>query len=76
MKRFIKRQYRSRRFSFFVQFVSFDKRKANSTIEHRKCKGHEKLDRLLTSKIEFNYQISQRNNKNPINPVFSNRVTF
>ena len=59
-------------------------RKANSTIEQQKCKGHEKRDRLLISKIEIIYQISQRNesfasemisqrNKS-IDPVFSNRV--
>ena len=33
---------------------------ANSTIEEEKCKGHEKRDRLLNSKLELNYQISQR----------------
>ena len=42
-------------------FFSFVKRKANSTIERQKCKGHEKPDRLLISLMEFNYQISQRN---------------
>ena len=37
------------------------KRKANSTIEQHNCKGQEKRDRLLISKMEINYQISQRN---------------
>ena len=27
---------------FFVQFISFVKRKANSTIELQNCKGHKK----------------------------------
>ena len=27
----------------------------------RKCKGHEKRDRLLVSKVEFSFQISQWN---------------
>ena len=31
------------------------------TMEQQKCKGHEKRDRLLISKMEINYQISQRN---------------
>ena len=39
--------------SFQVQFVSFAKRKATSTIEEQKLKSHEKRDRLLTSNMEF-----------------------
>ena len=35
--------------------------KANSIIELRKCKEHEKCDRFLVSKLEFNYRISRRN---------------
>ena len=48
---------------FAVDYLSsahlFFKRKANSTIEQQKCKGHEKRDQLLVSKVEFNFQISQ-----------------
>ena len=39
---------------------------ANSNIEEQKCKCHEKRDRLLVSKVEFNLQISQRNIRLPI----------
>ena len=48
-------------FFFQVQSISFVKMKANSAIEQQNCKGHEKRDRLLISKMEFNYQISHRN---------------
>ena len=41
--------------------ISFGKWKANSTIEQLKCEGHEKLNRLQVSKVEFNFLISQRN---------------
>ena len=47
--------------SFQVQPISIVKRKANSIIEQKKCKRQEKRDRLLISKMEINYQISQRN---------------
>ena len=40
------------------------------------CKGHEKRDRLLVSKVEFKFQMSQRNKKLSIDPVFSNWVEF
>ena len=43
---------------FQVQFIFFVKRKSNSTIEQQKC--NEKFDRHLVSKVEFNFQISQR----------------
>ena len=43
-------------FSSSVHF--FVKRKSNSTIEQQKC--NEKFDRHLVSKVEFNFQISQR----------------
>ena len=46
---------------FQVQFISFVKRNANFTIEQQKFKGHEKCNRYLVSKVEFNFQISQRN---------------
>ena len=50
--------------SFLFQFsFFFVQRKANFTIEQQKCKGHKKRDRLLISKREFNFKISQRNNK-------------
>ena len=49
-------------FDFFsVNFFIFVERKAKSTIEQQNCKGHEKCDRLLISKMEINYQISQLN---------------
>ena len=60
----------------FSYFFSNVKKKANSTIEQQKCKSHEKRDRLLISKMEINYQISQRNKSLPIDPVFSNWVDF
>ena len=44
--------------SFRVQFISRVRRKSNFTAEHQKSKGHEKHDRPLVSKMEFNYQIS------------------
>ena len=44
---------------FKVQCISIVKRKASSFMEQQKCKGHEKRDRLLISKMEINYQISQ-----------------
>ena len=47
--------------TFQVQCISIVKRKTNSPIEQQKCKGHEKRDRLLISKMEINHQISQRN---------------
>ena len=43
-------------FDFQVQLISFVERKANSTMEHQKCKGHETRNRLLVSKMEFNYR--------------------
>ena len=46
---------------FEVQCISIFKRKKNFFIEQQKVKGHEKRDRLLISKMETNYQISQRN---------------
>ena len=49
------------RFFFEVQCISIFKRKKNFFIEQQKVKGHEKRDRLLISKMETNYQISQRN---------------
>ena len=62
--------------SFEVQCNSIVKRKANSTIEQQKCKGREKRDRLLISKMEIKYQISQRNKIKRIDPVFSIWVNF
>ena len=41
--------------------LPLSKRKGNSSIEQQSCKGHEKRDRLLISKMEINFQISQRN---------------
>ena len=63
--------------SFSVQFISFvEKRKANSTFDQQKCKGHEKLDRLLLSKVELNYRISQPKKIFISDPVVSNGVNF
>ena len=39
--------------SFQVQFISVAEKRAISTIELQKCKGHEKRDRLLVSKVVF-----------------------
>ena len=47
----------------FVQFISFVKRKSNSTIKQQKIKIDEKRDQLLFSKVEFNFKISQPNEK-------------
>ena len=55
-----------------VQCISIVKRKANFTLKRQTCKGHEKRDRLLISKLEIKYQISQRNKFLPIDPAFSN----
>ena len=38
-------------------------REPNSTIEQQKCEDHKKSDRLLVLKVDFNFQISQRNKK-------------
>ena len=62
--------------SFNAQCISIVKRKANSTIEQQKCKGREKRDRPLISKIEINYQDSSEKEVLPIDPVFSNRIIF
>ena len=56
--------------------MSFVKKKAKSTIDERMLKGLEKRDRLLVSKMELIFQISQRSKKKTIDPVFSNLVTF
>ena len=48
------------------------KKETNSTIEQQKFKGHEKHDRLFISKVDFNFQISQRIKNLPIDTVFSN----
>ena len=43
-----------------VHFIYFGKRQASATIEQQKCKGYEKRDQILSSKVEFNFQVSQR----------------
>ena len=40
---------------FQILIISFVKRKASSTIEQQKCKGHKKRDQLLVLKEQFNY---------------------
>ena len=54
-----------------IQFISFDKGKANSTIEQQKWKGQEKRDGLLGSEMVFDFDISQRNKKNYLLIQFS-----
>ena len=61
-------------FASVFQFIYFVKRKANSTIEQQKGKGHEKRDPLLISKREFGYQIFQRNKS--ITYVFTSQMFF
>ena len=56
--------------------MSFVERKVSSTIEHRNCKAHEKRERLLISKVDFNFQISQQENNIPIDPFCSNWSNF
>ena len=55
-------------------FVNSTIVKANSTIELQKCKGHEKRDLIVVSKVDF--QICQRLRELPISPVLSNLVDF
>ena len=57
---------------FFFKFSAF----LLSSIEQQKCKIHEKRDRLLISKMELNYHISQRNKSSRTDPVFSIWVDF
>ena len=59
-----------------LSFIDFVKRKGNSSIDQRK--GYEKHDQLLVSKVEFNFQISQRNKSSVLlfDPVFSNWVNL
>ena len=57
---------------FQIHFISFAKRKANSSIEQQKCMIREKRDRLLLSKMELNYQLNHPIYKfKPFDPVFS-----
>ena len=55
---------------FLVKFISFVKRKANSTIDEQKCKGHEKRDQLLVSKVFFFFRFPSGIKTLPIDPVF------
>ena len=57
-------------FFFQVHLISLVKRKAKSTIEHQKCKGYEKRDRLRkwSSFIRFLSKIKTL----PTDPFFSN----
>ena len=54
-----------------LRFISFVKRKANSTIEQKRCKCHEKRDRLLVLKMEFNLRFPSGIKSLLIGPVFS-----
>ena len=55
---------------FEVLFVSFVKRKPKPTFEQLKCKYQAKRYRLLISKVDFNHQISLRNESLNINLGF------
>ena len=57
---------------FSAQKISFVKRKSKLTIEQQKCKGHEKCDRLLISKMKIPSEI----NVFRIDPFFSKWVNF
>ena len=60
----------------FFKFSKFPllKGKQNPLSISKTSKGHEKRERLLISKMEINYEISQCNQILPIDPVFSNWV--
>ena len=53
------------------QLISLVKRKVNPTIEQQIYKGLDIIDRLLVLKMDFNFQISQRNKKNAVSTQFS-----
>ena len=59
--------------SFSVHFISFEKRKA---IKQRNCKGHEKRNRHLFSKVDFDLQVYSGMKILYIDPLFSNWVNF
>ena len=48
----------------------------SSTVEHRKCKDHEKRDQILVSKLKFNFQFSHQIIILLIDPFFSMWVIF
>ena len=54
-------------FQFLIYLIRsghfFVEKKANIIIKVQKCNLPEKHDRILTSKMEFKYQIAQRNKK-------------
>ena len=54
-----------------VQF--FCKKNAIFSIEQKKCRGHEKEDRISVLKVDFNLQISQRN-KNIYSSIHFSRI--
>ena len=64
-------------FNFYLSSLHFLCLKEGklSTIEPQKGKTQEKGDRLLVSKMNFNFQISLRNKK-PIDSVFSHWASF
>ena len=55
--------FRGWTFHFFLNSFFFVKRKVKLHYRTVKCKAHEKRDWLQVSKVEFNFQISQRNKK-------------
>ena len=58
------------------QLISLVKRKVNPTIEQQTYKGIDIIDRLLVLKMDFNFQISQRNKKNAFSTQFSQMGLF
>ena len=64
-------------FVWISNFISFDKRNINYFIEQQKCQGHEKHDRLLLSKQDFNFRSPSDIENKPIDRVFfSNWVNY
>ena len=63
---------------FFFKFSAFPflKGSQNPLSNSKKFKGHDKLYRLLISKMENNYQISHEIKVLPIDPVFPDWVNF
>ena len=63
-------------FFFQVNFISFVPWKANSTAKQQKLKDDEQRDRLLSSKVDLNFQISRGMKILPIDLVISILINF
>ena len=81
--RFFRGRYLMLKFDFFlrldfwfykVQFLSFLKMKANSTIEKQKCKGHKNVIHFKFRKQNLIFRFSSESKSLPSDPVFSNWV--